>query len=474
MSKIKLILIFACFVGSLQAQTSEDVLLLTLEEAQEIALENSLDIKITGLEVDRAKAQVTSATAPLLPHVNGKISYAQYGKFPSTVISNDAAISGNTSLSILEEALNLPEYTISEDPAKIPDKDVVEFGSKFNVNAEVTLSQTIFNGVFLIGLRAANQFIELRTQQVEITKQQVLDNVKRTYLQVLAAKENIDVLEKNINNIIKLKSDTKALFDNGFAEEIDVDRLQLSINSLNSQLNQAARQVALAESLLKFQMGIDMFQPIELVGELESYLEEINYDFPKKGDFSNRAEIPFFTTREYVNATTIKLQKFNYLPSVVGFASIGSSAQRDKFNFFKFGSDLPWLKWLNSRYFGFEINVPIWDSFKTKGDVQYAKIRLENTLLEREKLFKSMDLEYENAKVAIIKAKEELNQADKNIELAEKIYKITQVKYKEGVGSSIEMTNAERDLYEAQANRLMSIYNLLIAKADIDKALGNL
>ena len=466
---LKLLLIFSMYIGSIQAQTSEDILKLSLEEAQKLALEKSTDIAIAKLDIGRAKSQVTTATAPLLPQVNGSIAYTQYGQLPATIFP----VTDDPRYGVIENELiglgsALPEGTLTPE---IMDQEV-QFGKKFNLNAEVILSQTIFNGVFLAGLKAANQFIELRSLQTEITKDQVVDHVKRSYLQVLAARENVNVLDKNIQNISQLKKETEALFDNGFAEEIDVDRLQLSLNSLNTQLNQANRQIALAESLLKFQIGIDMYQPIELVGELEDYLEEINYDFPQKGDFSNRAEIPFFSTREAVNRTTIKLSKYNYLPSVDAFAILGSSAQRDKFNFFRFNKTTN--PWFNQRYFGFEIKVPIWDSFRTKGEVQFAKIRLENTLLERKKLFESMDLEYENAKVAVIKAKEELDQAEKNIELAEKIYNVSKIKYKEGIGSSIEMTNAERDLYEAQANRLMSIYNLLIAKADIDKVLGNL
>ena len=120
------------------------------------------------------------------------------------------------------------------------------------------------------------------------------------------------------------------------------------------------------------------------------------------------------------------------------------------------------------------MNVPIWDSFGRRGQVQYAELDLLRIQSEREKLMLSMDLEYETAKESLVKAKEELDYTESNIELAEKIYNVTQIKYREGVGSSIEMTNAERDLYAAQSNKLSAMLDLLIAKADIDKALGNI
>lgn len=456
------------------AQEEAEVLTLTLQEAQDLAKQKSTDIAMSGLEIDRAKAQVVSAKAALLPQVNGKVSYTQYGNLPGTVFPNDQQAQLNSINRLIEQqfaAIGNPlPAPISVDPESIQSESVIQFGRKFNLNAEVMLTQTVFNGVFLIGLQGARQFIELQEIQKQVTVESVVDNVKRSYYQVLAAKENIAVLQNNINNIDKLKEETQALYEGGFAEAIDVDRLQLSLNNLNVRLEQAQRQVELTETLLKFQIGIDIYQPIELVGTMEDFMEDIDYDFPQKGDFNKRTEITLLNVSEAVNESRVKLNKFAYLPSVTAFATLGSAAQRDKFNFFKFNDQ---NKWLNQRYFGFEVNVPIWNSFKTKGDIQNAKVSLEVVKLRREQLFHGMDMQYESSKVSIITAKEDLDRAEDNIELAEKIYNVAKIKYKEGVGSSIEMTNAERDLYQAQAEKIRSIYNLLIAKADLDKVLGN-
>lgn len=471
---IRIVLVLTFSINLVFAQTEEEVLTLSLEQAQEMAINNSRDVVLSQIEIDKAHAQVKQALAALLPQVNANLSYTQYGKLPSTIFPNIQEQQLNQVFSAIEnqfDAIGDPLPTpISTDPAEIEEEIAIQFGSKFNVNAEIMATQTVFNGVFLVGIKAANAFISIVEHQKELTQEQILDNVKRSYYQVLAAKENIKVLEDNISNIQKLKDDTKALFDNGFAEEIDVDRLQLSINNLQTQLDQAKRQINLTEVVLKFQMGIDVYTKIDLVGSMEDQLNDIQYDLADKGDFSSRTEISLFNVREKVNEFNVKRYKSAYLPSVTLFGSLGSSAQRDKFSFFRFNDANPWF---NQRFFGFEVNVPIWDSFGKKGQVQYAQLDLDRIKEEREKFFNSLDLQYETSKESLIKAKEQLDYADKNIELAEKIYEVTKIKYKEGVGSSMEMTNAERDLYQAQANRLMAIYNLLIAKADIDKALGN-
>jgi outer membrane protein len=256
-SFIVLFLLLITFLA--QSQDTTEVLQLSLKEAQELAIKNSQDVVLADIEVSKAKEQVSEALAALLPQVNGKVSYTQYGKLPATLFPNEQQQQVNQVYGLIENQFNeignpLPQ-SISQDPATIPENIEIQFGQKFNVNAEIMASQVVFNGVFLVGIKAANTFISIVEHQKKLTEEQIYNNVKSSYYQVLAAKENIAVLENNLRNIEKLKGDTKALFENGFAEEIDVDRLQLSINNLSTQIDQANRQVALAEYVLKVSNG---------------------------------------------------------------------------------------------------------------------------------------------------------------------------------------------------------------------------
>jgi outer membrane protein TolC len=477
MKRNRLFYITVCLAALFSALASfaqeEEVKVITLKEAQDHAVKYSQDVALAGIEIEKANAQVQQAMAALLPQVSGNLSYTQYGKLPATIFPSSQEQIINNTFRVIEQGFidaGFPlDNPISVDPSTIPDESVLQFGEKFNLNAEIMASQVVFNGVFLVGLQAAAAFVSIVEHQKELTEESIRDNVRRSYYRVLAANENVEILQRNIGNLASLFGETSALYQNGFAEEIDVDRLQLSLNNLNTQLEQAKRQVELTEAVLKFQMGMDIYAPIVLFGKLEDYMEDIDYNLPARGDFNRRTEISLFNERERVNEFNVKRYKSEYYPTLTAFSSLGSSAQREKFNFFRFNDD---NSWFNTRYFGFEINVPIWDSFNKKGQVQYARLDLDRIRAEREKFFLSLDLEYEQAKTGLIEAKEQVDYASKNIELAQKIYDVSQIKYREGVGSSIEMTNSERDLYEAQANYLMAIYNLLIAKADIDKALG--
>lgn len=135
-----------------------------------------------------------------------------------------------------------------------------------------------------------------------------------------------------------------------------------------------------------------------------------------------------------------------------------------------FNFDEPWY---NTRALGVNISVPIWDSFGKRAQVQSAKVDVQRIRTGKEYLLESYRLSYRKAMLDLEQAREELENTLSNLALAEKIYRTTQIKYREGVGSSLEMNSAERELYTAQANYINAVYKVLIAKADIDKALGN-
>ena len=171
--------------------------------------------------------------------------------------------------------------------------------------------------------------------------------------------------------------------------------------------------------------------------------------------------------RVNLQKTNIKRLKYEYLPSLVGFATIGSQALRQKFDFFNFNEP-----WLNQRFFGVQLNVPIWDSYSRKRTIQGVQVGIKQIEMTREIMLDGYEIQFENAKTELITAYDAYISYESNIQLAEKIYKTTQVKYKEGIGSSLELKSAESELYTTQANYINAIYRVLIAKQEINKLLG--
>ena len=419
---------------------AQEVKKVSLEDAQQMALQFSEDVDLASIEIEKAQQQVRQSLGELLPQAYGQLTYTQYGKLPGTI-----------------------------GPFGPNGEDVVlQFGKKFNVNADLTMTQVLFNGVFLVGLKAANTFIEIVERQKGLAEDEAKQLVKDSYIQALLAQENIEIISINEENLLDLLEGTTAMYENGFVEKLDVDRLQLALNNLRSRIVEAERQQSLAEIVLKYQMGMNVYEDIMLTDSLDKFISEIDYNIAQKGDFTKRKELALFDARKKVNEYNVKRYKSLNYPSVTLFGTAGSAGQRDKFNFFK--TDQPWL---NTYFLGFEMVVPIWDSFKGKAQTEYARLDIQRIDAERSKFERSLDLQFENAKTNLLNAKVELDDAERNVALAQSIYDISKIKYEEGVGTSLELSDAERALFNSQTNVLQAKHKLLTAKTDLDKALGN-
>ncbi|MCO5231324.1 MAG: TolC family protein [Chitinophagales bacterium] len=437
-----LVVIVVATCGSLV--NAQDLSSFTLEDAKTYAIQNSKDIALKQVEVNQAKLKVKESLSYLLPQVNGDLKYVHYGQLNSTII---------------------PAGTFG-----MPESQIIQFGMPENVNVDITASQTIFNGVILVGLKAADIFVHMTEQEKVVKVEDLKDMISRSYYNVLLARESVAIVSKNIKNLEALYKDTKTLYDNGLVEEIDVDRLTLSLANLKTQVNSLENNVKLTEVVLKFQMGYPVEKEIQLVQQLSDFVDSNVVALPETVGFENRSELHLMNLREQVNLTNIKRLKYSNLPSLTAFGSLASSAQREKFSFFKFGDDYPWF---NVRYFGVQLNVPIWDSFGRRSKVNSAKQDLQRIRIGRDQLMESFKLSYQKARLDYSNAVNEYNNTNRNLILAEKIYKVAQIKYKEGVGSSLELTNAEQQLYTTQATLVNATYKVLIAKTDINKAMGN-
>lgn len=416
----------------------------SLADAKAYALLNSKDIALKKIEVEQASLRIKESLSPLLPQVDATLDYTRYGKLPATIIPEDAFFPGS-------------------------EATVVQFGFPNNLNAGIQARQTVFNAVFLTGLKAADIFMQITNQEKEVTTDEVIFNVTQSYINALVARESADIVAQNIQNLETLLYQTKQLFKNGLVEEIDVDRLELSLANLQVQVNSLRQNQNLTEVVLKFQMGFPLDKPIALSQKLEEFVDSIPVLYPEVANFDLRKEMRLMDMRININEVNVKRLKNGYLPRIEAFAGLSTAAQRQNFSFFRFGDPYPWF---NVRATGFSIYVPIWDSFGRKAQISSAKLDIERIRIGKELMEDGYMVEYDRARRNYITALEEYNSAQKNLELARKIYKVAQVKYKEGVGSSLELTNAEQQLYSTQATLLNAMYKVVTAKTDINRVLG--
>ncbi len=443
MKKIILILIIFYMIQPLNAQNSRAF---TLEEAIAYGLNNSVDIRDAQINVTDADQRVVEAKSIGIPHLNFKSSYNYYFKLPVTILPDEFGINPITG-----------EMNPNFD-------NEVAFGTRNTFDMGLEFSTLLFDGSYFTGLEAAKYYTNQARLSLDSERDKVRNNVRDAYLPALIIEENRKILQKNIDNLKKLFFETKELYKAGFVEQLDVDRLELSLANLDAEMQNLEDQKDLVLNYLKFLMGYPLGQKLEVSDNLEELLiVPANDDLAGAIDYTERSEYRVVQSAIKLNELNVKRFKDGYLPQLLAFGGYSWNWQGNKF---KNGS------WYDTGLVGIQLNVPIFDGFDKKAKVQRASLQLEMVKNRRKKLENAIELEIHNARTSYSNAKQRVEDRKKNVELAEKIYKTSQVKYKEGVGSSLEITTAEQGLFQAQANYINARYDLLVAKVNLDKALG--
>ena len=440
MTKLRILTLLILAPTLLMAQQTEE---LTLEEAQQFALENSYSTRSAELEIDKAKRDVNATTAIGLPQINGSVNYQNYLEIPTQLLPGDF---------------------FGQPGTFVP----VQFGVEHNLNANLTVDQLLFDGSFFVGLQASKTYKELSQIQLSRSKTETKFQVAQAYYNALSAQENSDILNESLELLQKSLNDTKAMYENGFVEEQDVDQLELSVADIENQIRYAEQQAGIAIDLLKFQMGMSLDTDIVLEDDIDKLTE---------GDLASLTSSGFAAEKndQYrIARTNMELQMLNAkrekslaLPKLSAFYQYQQQGQSQEFNFLE--SSDPWFP---SQIVGVRLNVPIFTSFRRYNIVQKAELEVKVAELQLEQTEQSLKLEYRRAKSDYLYALENFQTAQKNMELARKIFDKTQTKYQEGISDSFELTQAENQLLDKQGAYINAVVSLLNAKASYNKILN--
>jgi len=438
-TSVLFLLIFLLLQNTVQAQ---EALQFTLETAQEYGVKHNLNVKNSKLEIDNSEQVVKQYFGTGLPQVSGSMSYQRALKLPASLVPAEF-FGGNEG-----------EF------AKLA------FGTDNNLTFGLNIDQQLFSGTYFIGLQAANAVVELSRLQVVQTEADVKDQVTQAYIAAAATGENIAILEKNVAVIERVLFETQQLYENGFAEAMDVDRLKLSKANLRTQIKNAERQKEMTFNLLKYQMGISLDKEIELTEGFYDLVEAAKGVEVFSAKPSSRIELKVLSQQDKLNELDIRNYKSRYLPRLDGFAAWQTSFQANDFNLGNGDS------WIPSSFIGLRMSVPIFDGFTKKAQIGQRLINREKIATANSLLQNSIELEQNQAKIEYYNAVEQVENQKGNLDLAERIHKTALIKYKEGLGSSLEVTSAEGDLYQTQGLHIQALFSLISAKSKLDKALG--
>ena len=443
--KNKFLLLILLSIGVLQAQDKKETYAFTLQQAIDYAIQNNYSAINANRDIEIAKLKKWETTTIGLPQIDGSLGYQDNFK--------------------LQKSLIPAEFFGGMPGDFIP----VAFGTKHNMNANLTLSQLIFNGSYLVGLQSAKTYLKISENAKIKTNQELKEMVVNAYGNVLLADESITILQKNKTILEKTLSDTRQIFKNGFIEEENVEQLQITLASVNSAYQNVQRQKNIALDLLKLLLGIKLEESVTLTDKL-SHLSEKNIDLAllkEEFNFSNTIDYQIGKNIEESNRLLLKLEKSKALPSLGAKINVGTNTFGN--NFTMFNSDQKWFDYSN---IAIGLNVPIFSSFARSSRTQQAKIDLEKAKTDLLQTEQKLKLQFEKAKSDYEFSIEQLNTVKSSLTLAERIENKNQIKFKEGLTSSFDLTEAQRQLYASQQNYLQAMLDVINKRASLEKIIN--
>jgi outer membrane protein TolC len=325
------------------------------------------------------------------------------------------------------------------------------FGTRFTGTAGVDLNQTLFDGQVFIGLQAREVAMDYARKAAEVTQEQIKANIHKIYYQLVVGRKQVGTIDANIERSEKLLHDTKEIFNNGFAEKLDVSRVEVGLTNLRTEKLRIENQLQGGFLGLKILMGMPAREELVLTDTLSLASESKFTAEVLEGTYTytNRKEYQQVELAKKLGEYNIKRYKYTYYPVLSAFGSYSYNAQRNNFDFFDFSQ-----KWFPTALVGFKLNVPIFEGITKDARVTKARFELAQTENNLENLKLAIDQEVESARINMRTAIASLDFQRKNMQLAEEVYDQTKKKYEQGLGSTLEVTNAESDLKVAQNNLL--------------------
>jgi outer membrane protein TolC len=434
MMRNNLLVILGLFLLSgLIPVSAQEKLNLSLEEAQQYALEYNKVLRNAGLAVDAAQERVWESVAMGLPQIEANVDYSNF-------------LGAEIEIKFGEEA----------PVTKIPFKPTSNLG--------LTVGQLIFSGSYIVGLQTARIYKDLQESSYEKTELDIKSQVISSYYTILVAERSYEIIMQNLGNIKDVYDKTSALYSVGMAEVTDVDQIAVQVTSLENAAKSAQRQIELAYNLLRLQLGTNVESKLELTDNLEGILLRINFEATMADRFDPNDNIDYrmMSTQELLSKKQVDLERAGYLPTVSGFYSRTEKILKPDFDM------------TPPNLLGLQMNIPIFTSGSRKSKVDQARINYETTLNNKALLMDQLRILEKQYRFNLRSGMEQYESQKENVEVSKRVYNNINLKYQQGLVSSLDLTTANNNYLQAESGYIDAMVQLLNAKLELDKLLNNL
>lgn len=421
--------------GSLvQAQQEQDSIIISLDQAIEIALEESRTIKISNLTIEKSGYEKKGSYAALYPNISANGSYQRTLK--KQIMAMDF---GGQAMEI-------------------------EVGKWNNVNAGISAAMPLINAQLWELLKLSALDVELAIEQARSSKISMVSQVKQAYYAVLLAQQVYEVYKEVYDNAAKNFEYTEQLYNAGKTSEYEYLRMQVNVKNAEPNVYSSLTAIDFAIWQLKAIMGIDLETKIGVIGSIDLYKNElISYTLSNDVDLDNNSSLAQLSLQNEQLERTIKMTKFQYIPTLSASFAYNYIAMGDDFKF----------NWNPYSVAGLTLNIPIFDGFQKRNSIRQYKASKDILELTMEDTERHLRVTFKNYQNEIATYMKNFIAAESTLEMAQRSYDIAEKMYELGKATLLELNDAQLALVQAQLTMSTTVYNFMVTKASIDELVGN-
>lgn len=436
----------------------------SLKEAQEYAITNNITLENARLDIDAAEKKVWETTAIGLPQINANLDYQHIpGEIPTASFGGDSAtmLFYDYVLNSLSDLGQPPSQELT-DQLSTPSEPFT-LGVKNSTTYGATVSQLIFSGEYIVGLQASKTYLQISKLSHEKQEIDLKANVMNSYISILILENNLEILNSSVENMQKLVNETRQLSKEGFLESTDADQLQITLNTLINSKNTIQRQIDISYMLFKILLGANLNSELTLTQDINSLYDQIiersvNPEF----DIKNNIDFRMMDNQVKISELSLKREKSTYLPTVSAFYNYSDKTNKASFDF------------TINHIIGVNVSMPIFSSFQRNAKVQQAKIEFEKSMNNQSLLEKNLKTKSQQLRFNFQNALEKYKVTSENVELSKRVFNNTSIKYKQGMVSSMDLTQSNNTYLQSETDHVNALYELIQTKIELEKILNEL
>ena len=433
---IKIVLIFLTITILAGTSPAQEKMTLTLDKAISIAMEKNKDILISKEELKKSEKQISEAKSGAFPQINLNTIYTRTFKKPQFIVRVNGEVTK------------------------------FEMGFNNSIQSAFQINQTLYSGgITWTALKIAKIYSNSFKESLQMTKKKVTLDVRKQFLGVLLSKEVHKINQQSLELAEAHMKNIEVMHKNGMASEFDLIRAEVQVANTKPRVISSENTLKLQLDLLKNTIGLSLDREIEVVGDLKpDYVSEQTLAEASKDVYLERNDYKNLELLRNILNENIKIEKAGYFPKLSANYTYQYQGQSDNFGF---------KNSYRAQTASLNLSVPIFNGFRTSAKVQQAKISVKEMDYQLEQMREGIEIQVKQALNMLDDAFKRILSTEKTVEQAKKAYDISEVRFKSGQGTQLEIFDSQLQLELAQLNKLQSIFDYEIARAQWENAIGN-